>query len=171
VIYTVGHSTLESDAYAALLRRHGIEQVADVRRFPASRRHPQFNRESLERLLPEQRIAYRHFEGLGGRRRPSPASRNTAWREEGFRGYADYMETPGFAAAFAELLAYARAGPTAMMCAEAAWWRCHRRLLADALLVHGVPVLHIPAQGSAKAHELSEFARVEDRRLWYPGLV
>jgi uncharacterized protein (DUF488 family) len=171
VIYTIGHSTRTIDDFIALLRAHEITQLADVRTIPKSRRHPHFAREALERSLPAAGIAYRHFAALGGLRKPRADSRNTAWRHEGFRGYADYMETPEFTGAVNELIRWSRADArTAVMCAEAMWWQCHRRLLADALVARGEDVRHIMSPTSAQPHELTEFACVESGRVSYPGL-
>ena len=137
---------------------------------PGSTRHPHFGREALEALLASMGIAYRHFPGLGGRRVPAPDSVNTAWRHAAFRGYADYMRTNNFRRCVEALEAYATT-PTAVMCAEAVWWRCHRRLLADTLIVRGVEVRHILSLAEAKLHDLSEFARADGRGLIYPGLL
>ena len=171
VIYTVGHSVHTADAFLELLTTHGIRQLADVRTFPASRRHPQFNKDRLDAFLAQHDITYRHFPALGGRRKPRPDSTNTGWRHESFRGYADYMQTPAFREAVAVLEVFASAAPTAIMCAEAVWWQCHRRLLADALLVRGVPVRHILSSAAPKPHELSEFARAQAGEVTYPGLL
>jgi uncharacterized protein (DUF488 family) len=170
VIYTIGHSTHGADAFLALLRMHRVTQLADVRTMPMSRRHPHFNRDSLEKFLAASGIQYRHLGGLGGLRKPKRDSTNTAWKHPSFRGYADYMETDAFERAFRELVVWASAGPTAVMCAEAVWWRCHRQLLADALLVQGVPVWHIVGAG-AKLHEMSAFARIRDGKVVYPALL
>ena len=170
MIYTIGHSTHSADAFLALLRTHGVTQLADVRTMPMSRRHPHFNRDSLEKFLAASGIQYRHFGGLGGLRKPKRDSTNTAWKHPSFRGYADYMETEAFERAFRELVVFASAGPTAVMCAEAVWWRCHRQLLADALLVQGVPVWHILGT-DAKPHEMSAFARIRDGKVIYPALL
>ena len=170
MIYTIGHSTHSADAFLALLRTHGVTQLADVRTMPMSRRHPHFNRDSLEKFLAASGIQYRHFGGLGGLRKPKRDSTNTAWKHPSFRGYADYMETEAFERAFRELVAFASEGPTAVMCAEAVWWRCHRQLLADALLVQGVPVWHILGT-DAKPHEMSAFARIRDGKVIYPALL
>ena len=170
MIYTIGHSTHSADAFLALLRTHGVTQLADVRTMPMSRRHPHFNRDSLEKFLAASGIQYRHFGGLGGLRKPKRDSTNTAWKHPSFRGYADYMETEAFERAFRELVAFASEGPTAVMCAEAVWWRCHRQLLADALLVQGVPVWHIVG-ADAKPHEMSAFARILDGKVIYPALL
>jgi uncharacterized protein (DUF488 family) len=146
-IYTIGHSTRSLDELVALLRHHGVTRLADVRRFPGSRRHPHFSKESLERTLPEHGIAYVHLEDLGGRRRPLKNSPNLFWESEQFRGYADHMDTKEFRAAIDRLLDDDR--PTAVMCAEAVPWRCHRNLLSDDLVRRGIEVLHIVGPGQA----------------------
>lgn len=177
-IYTVGHSTRTFDQFVALLRAHAIAQLADVRTVPRSRRHPHFAQESLSKALPAAGIAYRHFRDLGGLRKPHADSRNAAWRHPSFRGYADHMQTPEFARAMEDLIAWASASPsetdagppTVVMCAEAVWWQCHRQLLADALVARGIEVRHIMSAESAPRHTLTDFARVEDARVTYPGL-
>jgi uncharacterized protein (DUF488 family) len=167
--FTVGHSTHSLDELVALLQLHGVERVADVRVAPYSRRHPQFNRESLAGELGERGIDYRHLPALGGRRRPRPDSPNGGWEEEAFRGYADYALTGEFAAGLAELCALALERPTAIMCAEALWWRCHRRLIADRLIAVGWSVCHITPDGRLTEHELAPFAVVEpDGSVRYP---
>lgn len=171
VIYTIGHSTRSIEDFLALLATHGIGQLADVRTVPRSRRHPHFEKEALAAALAAEGIAYRHFPALGGLRKPRKDSTNTAWQHPAFRGYADYMQTASFRAGLDELQAFAAAAPTVVMCAESVWWRCHRRLLADALLVCGVPVRHILSAAEAKPHELSEFARAEPGGVSYPGLL
>ena len=170
-IYTVGHSIQAAEAFVKLLRAHAIEQVADVRLIPQSARHPHFARERLTPLLESNGISYRHFRDLGGRRKPHPDSINTAWRVDAFRGYADYMGTEPFRHGFDALLQFAAVARTTVMCAEAVWWQCHRRLLSDALLVHGVPVLHIMRGAAAKPHEFNEFAREHEGGVIYPGLL
>jgi uncharacterized protein (DUF488 family) len=171
-VFTVGHSTRTAADLLAVLRAHGVTQVADIRTVPRSRRSPHFSRDRLERWLPASGVTYRHFPALGGLRRPRPDSVNTAWRHAGFRGYADYMATPEFRRGADDLLEFAACGPTAVMCAEAVWWRCHRSLLADALVHRGVEVLHLTAPAVApKPHQLCEFARVADGKLMYPGLA
>jgi uncharacterized protein (DUF488 family) len=170
-IYTVGHSIHTADAFLTLLERHVIRQVADVRLIPKSARHPHFARERLGPLLESNGILYRHFPDLGGRRKPQPDSVNSAWRVEAFRGYADYMRSDAFRLALEQLLSFADSARTAVMCAEAMWWQCHRRLLADMLLVRGVPVLHILSTVARKPHELSEFAREHEGGVIYPGLL
>lgn len=168
-ILTIGHSTHELEEFLGLLRDSGVELLTDVRRFPGSRRVPWTNAESLERSLAEAEIGYRHFEELGGRRRDGKQSRNDGWRVAGFRAYADYMESPEFEAALDELQAEARQRLTAVMCAEAQWWRCHRRLVSDALTVRGWQVLHVDARGERSEHPLTEFAVVEGHRIRYPA--
>ena len=134
IVYTIGHSTRPIDEFIALLQAHGVTQLADVRTIPKSRRHPHFAQEALSVSLPVAGISYRHFPGLGGLRKAAPDSANGGWRHAGFRGYADYMQTPAFTAALADLLQWSRDAPTAVMCAEAVWWQCHRQLIADALV-------------------------------------
>jgi uncharacterized protein (DUF488 family) len=171
VIYTIGHSTLAAAAFVDLLAAHEIRQLADIRTIPKSRRHPHFVREALDALLASHAIVYRHFPALGGLRKPRTDSINTAWQNESFRGYADYMQSSAFEDGVADLLTFAQNGRTALMCAEAVWWQCHRRLLADALIVRDVPVLHILSAGEPKPHELSAFARLEGGKVIYPGLL
>jgi uncharacterized protein (DUF488 family) len=168
-VFTVGHSTHSFDGLVALLARHGVKRLVDVRRWPRSRRHPQFNHESLAAALPERGIDYRHVRALGGRRRPQVDSPNGGWELEAFRGYADYALTGEFAAGLAELCALAAERPTAVMCAEALWWRCHRRLVADRLTALGWSVCHIAADGGVAEHELPTFAVVDaDGSVHYP---
>jgi uncharacterized protein (DUF488 family) len=176
-IWSVGHSTRPADELLALLAEAGVRAVADVRRFPASRRHPQHARAALERALAEAGVAYVWLgEGLGGRVAesvPPERSPNGAWAEPAFRRYADAMSTPAFQAAFAELESLAATQPTAFLCAERPWWRCHRRLLADLCVTRGWRVLHLLDVGRpASEHALCEWARLgPDGRLSYPALV
>ena len=214
-IFTIGHSTRSPDDFIALLHSHGINRLADIRTVPKSRRHPHFAGDALARSLPAEDVAYRHFPGLGGLRKPKRDSTNTGWRHEGFRGYADYMQTAEFARALEELIDWARGGPeraapqldndvmsveratpqlhedvaraegavptgnvaralqarVAIMCAEALWWRCHRQLVADALVARGIEVRHIASASSAPLHTLTDFARVDAGRVSYPGLL
>lgn len=160
-IYTVGHSTRTEDELLALLEKPGVTLVVDVRAFPSSRRHPQFNRAALVDWLPRAGIEYLHLPGLGGRRSPAPGSPNAGWRESAFQGYADHMHSEEFQVALAELEAAAGGAPTAIMCAEAVWWRCHRRLIADALVVRGWRVEHLGIGEGRAAHELPAFAVVD----------
>jgi uncharacterized protein (DUF488 family) len=171
MIFTIGHSTHSANDFLTLLRLHGVRQVADVRTVPRSARHPQFRKDTLADFLAASGIGYAHFPDLGGLRKPVRQSVNTGWRHSGFRGYADYMQTEAFRRALGVLEQHAAVHPTAVMCAEALWWKCHRRLIADALIVRGVPVQHILPAGSPKPHELSEFARVELGWVTYPGLL
>lgn len=169
VVYTVGHSTLPLDRFLTLLRAHGVALVADVRQFPASRRHPHFVRVALGEALAAAGIGYAWLPALGGRRRPRPDSPHVAWRNPGFRAYADHMDTAEFSVSLEELLALARARPTAILCAEAIPWRCHRQLVADALVARGVAVRHILSPDDAGPHRLTPFARVEGERVVYDG--
>jgi uncharacterized protein (DUF488 family) len=171
VIYTIGHSTRSLDEFVGLLRTHEVVKLADIRSMPRSRRHPHFGIDALSVSLPEAGIAYRHFPGLGGHRKARSDSPNTAWRHEGFRGYADYMLTPEFERALDDLVVFAGDAATAIMCAEAVWWRCHRQLTADALMARGVEVRHIVSDRPAAPHALTEFARVDGGRVTYPGLI
>jgi uncharacterized protein (DUF488 family) len=167
-IYTVGHSTRSFEDFLSVLRSFDIAAVADVRLIPKSRRHPHFADEFLAANLPREGITYLPFKHLGGRRRPRKDSRNVGWRNDSFRGYADFMETEAFAAALAELMDAARRQPTTTMCAEAVPWRCHRSLISDALLVRGWNVMDVMDVGKANAHKLTKFARVEGTDVWYP---
>jgi uncharacterized protein (DUF488 family) len=162
-VFTIGHSTRSFDEFLALLREPGIECVVDVRRFPMSRRHPQFNAEALAASLAGAGIFYGHVPALGGRRGKrvdGKESPHTLWREESFRNYADYAETAPFRGALEDLLRLAREKRVAIMCAEAVWWRCHRRLIADYLLAAGVPVEHILDRGKIEAAVLTPGATV-----------
>jgi uncharacterized protein (DUF488 family) len=166
-IWTIGHSTLPIERFVALLQEHGIERVADVRRYPGSRRHPQFVREALQAQLAAHAIGYEWLPELGGRRVPHPDSRNTGWRNAGFRGYADYMESEPFALGITRLVELARAAPTACMCAEHAWQQCHRGLVSDHLKASGWRVLHILSRSSTQEHPFTEPARIVDGQLTY----
>ena len=153
----------------ALLERAGVRQVVDVRTVPRSRRNPQFEGDVLAATLAEHGIAYVHEPGLGGFRRPSPDSINGGWEHPAFRGYADYMQTPEFDAALGRLVALASGLPTSIMCAEAQWWRCHRRLISDALVIRGWDVLHLGLRAEPVKHELTPFAVVgPGHSLSYP---
>ena len=168
-LYTIGHSTRGIDELLDLLAAHEIALLVDVRRFPMSKRYPHFNREALEASLAQRGIAYRHAEALGGRRRVRKDSPNTAWRQAGFRGYADYMDTPEFRGALEELLRNAATRRTAIMCAEAGPWRCHRRLISDAVVARGGTVRHILGGGRLDLHALNPNASIlPGGRLVYP---
>jgi uncharacterized protein (DUF488 family) len=165
-IYTIGHSTRTLSELVELLREHGVTRLADVRRYPGSRRHPHFSGESLAVTLPQESILYEHFEDLGGRRKPMAQSPNGAWENEQFRGYADYMSAPEFHAAIDRLLQGER--DTAVMCAEAVPWRCHRNLLSDELVRRSIQVMHIVGPGKTQTHALSKMARIDGARVTYP---
>jgi uncharacterized protein (DUF488 family) len=169
-IYTVGHSTRPIDAFIALIAAHGVTRLADVRTVPKSRHNPQFGAESLARSLRDARIEYRPFPALGGFRRARADSPNAGWRNASFRGYADYMQTPAFVAALDTLIEDAAHDTMVLMCAEAVPWRCHRSLIADALLVRGVPVEEIVSESKTEAHRLTSFARVAGTTITYPAL-
>ena len=167
--FTIGHSTHSFDEFCALLTAHEVTRVADVRLIPRSRRHPQFRDEALATELPARGIDYRYLHALGGRRRPRPDSPNGGWENEAFRGYADYALTAEFGAALDELCGLARERPTAIMCAEGLWWRCHRRLISDRLTVAGWTVMHIAPDGRLTEHELPTFAVPQpDGTVLYP---
>lgn len=170
VVHTIGHSTREADELIDLLRASGIDLLVDVRRFPGSRRHPQFNREDLATTLSAAGLAYRHAPELGGRRSGRVDSPNGAWRNASFRAYADHMGSDEFRAALDRLVAEARTSRPALMCAEAVPWRCHRNLISDALVGRGVEVRHILSETSVQAHELNPMARVDDDgAITYPA--
>ena len=169
LVRTVGHSTRTIEEFIDLLRAHGITQLADIRTIPRSRHNPQFNREELCTNLVQAGIAYHYLPGLGGLRHSRPDSRNTGWRNVSFRGYADYMQTSQFEESVQELIALAAQAPTAIMCAEAVHWRCHRSLVADALLARNISVEHIQSETRAQPHSLTPFARVEGTHVTYPG--
>ena len=168
-IFTVGHSTRSLQEFLSLLSTYEITLLVDIRVAPGSRRYPHFARDALAAALQEAGIGYRHLKDLGGWRRPRPDSPHTGWRNESFRGYADYMETPAFAAALEQMLADAQSHSVAMMCAEAVPWRCHRQLVADALLARGVEVVHILDRTHTDLHRLTPFARIEEKRVVYDG--
>jgi uncharacterized protein (DUF488 family) len=169
-IWTIGHSTRTLDAFVDLLCAHAIVELVDVRTVPRSARHPHFAREALASALPSAGIRYHHLAGLGGLRKARRDSTNVGWANASFRGYADHMQTAAFDSALDDLIGIARA-PAAIMCAEAVWWRCHRQLIADALVARGWEVRHIVSAGAPAApHRLTGFARVDAGRVTYPGL-
>jgi uncharacterized protein (DUF488 family) len=169
-LWTIGHSTRPLDEFLDLLVRSSIGLVADVRKIPGSSRYPQFNADALETSLRAAGIAYRHYPDLGGRRgKRAPGSPNSAWRVEAFNAFADHMATPEFAAALDDLTAHAADTRVALMCSEAVPWRCHRRLIADALLARGWTVLDILSPTKVDPHALTEFARVDGPRVTYPA--
>ncbi len=166
-VWTIGHSTRSLEAFLDLLARNGIEAVADVRRYPGSRRWPHFARESLARALEGRGLVYVWLPALGGRRTPGPQSPNTAWRSAAFRGYADYMATEAFAEGLDRLVNLASGLRVAVMCAESLWWRCHRGLIADVLRWLGFDVIHILGPGSTAPHPYTAAARIVRGRLSY----
>jgi uncharacterized protein (DUF488 family) len=170
-IWTLGHSTRPLEEFLGVLAAHELGAIADVRRFPGSKRHPQFAREALEQSLGEAGLEYQWLPELGGRRRARPDSINTAWRNEAFRGYADHMSSAEFASGMSKLLALAGRRRTAMMCSELLWWRCHRSLLSDRLKADGWCVLHVVDASAPKEHPWTGAARIVDGRLDYsePG--
>jgi uncharacterized protein (DUF488 family) len=167
VIWTIGHSTRAIDEFIALLKANEIGAIADVRLLPGSKRYPQFNADALADSLGQVGIRYEHFRELGGRRKPRPDSHNTAWRNDAFRGYADYMETEEFQRGIERLRRLAAETRTAIMCAEAVWWRCHRALVSDYLKVRGAEVLHIVSTTKIEPHPFTSAARVVDGELSY----
>lgn len=168
IIYTIGHSNHPLEKFIEMLTAHGIRLIADVRTIPRSRHNPQYNGDALAAALRESSIAYHHLPLLGGLRHPKKGSVNRAWENDSFRGFADYMQTEGFAAGVAGLMATGQDQRTAVMCSEALPWRCHRSLIADALLVRGVTVMHIMSRTSVKEHSLTPWARVQDLTITYP---
>jgi len=167
-IWTIGHSTRTIEEFVRALQTHGIKLIADVRLLPGSKRYPQFNRETLARSLSEHEIGYEHFPELGGRRKPLRDSRHTAWRNQAFRGYADYMDTAEFSQGIARLRQMAeRHGAVAIMCAEAVWWRCHRSLIADHLKAGGTEIIHIIGANKSEQHPFTSAAKIVDGKLDY----
>lgn len=168
-VWTVGHSTRGEGEFVALLQGYGIEAIADVRRFPGSRRHPQFGGEALERSLGANGIAYHWIPQLGGRRRTANPPGVSGWRNPSFQAYAEHVQTEEFAQGLEVLLAMAGGLRTAMMCSELLWWRCHRALISDALLASGIPVTHILSERESRPHTLTSPARIVDGELVYPA--
>src|SRR5262245_32908004 len=169
-IRTLGHSTRAIDEFISLLKENEIKLLIDVRAWPGSKRYPQFNKDALAESLTTNGIRYEHFLELGGKRKSKPDSRNTAWRNASFRGYADYMETEQFQKGIERLLnVAAEAGPTAIMCAEAVWWRCHRSLIADYLKARGIEVLNILGANKVEPHPYTPAARIVNGELSYAG--
>ena len=167
-IWTIGHSTHAIDDFISLLKDNEIKLLADVRAWPGSKRYPQFNQDALSESLGPYAIRYEHFPELGGKRKSRPDSRNTAWRNPSFRGYADHMETSQFKKGIDRLLGCAaEAGPSAIMCAEAVWWRCHRSLIADYLKARGAEVLHVLGANKVEPHPYTSAARILNGELSY----
>jgi uncharacterized protein (DUF488 family) len=168
-VSTIGHSTHSIEEFIRMLEGHRVRQLVDVRTIPKSRHNPQFNRENLPASLHLAGIGYVHMPGLGGLRHPRKDSMNTGWRNASFRGYADYMQTPEFGENLDHLIQLAREAPSAIMCAEAVPWRCHRSLIADALVVRGLPVMEIMNVTKSQPHTLTPFAKVVGQRVTYPS--
>lgn len=167
IIWTIGHSTRSLDEFLNLLSSAGISQLVDVRSFPGSRKFPQFNKDALAASLAKHDIKYIHLERLGGRRKAKPDSQNKVWRHPSFRGYADYMETSGFKDAIEDLKNLAIENNTAIMCAEAVWWRCHRSMVSDALKAQGWKVMHIMGKDNVQEHPYTKPAKIVSGELCY----
>lgn len=170
-LFTIGHSTRPLEEFIDMLQGHAITRLADIRTIPRSRHNPQFNIDTLPDALRDAGILYRHFAALGGRRAARPDSPNAGWREPGFRGFADYMETQDFIDGLSALRGAAGTHRVALMCAEAQPWRCHRSLISDALLAHGITVEHIMGAGRRRPHRLPPFARVSGTTVTYPAVL
>jgi uncharacterized protein (DUF488 family) len=168
-IWTIGHSTHSAEEFIRILKSFNIQLIADIRSLPGSNHYPQFNREAMEVWLPENGIEYIHLKNLGGRRKVKKDSHNLGWRKDSFRGYADYMETEDFQNAIKELESIAQKNRTAIMCAEAVWWRCHRSMVSDFLKLNGWQVLHILGIGKEEEHPYTQPARIVEGRLTYSG--
>lgn len=168
-LWTIGHSTRSSEDFVALLCAHSIERLIDIRRYAGSRRYPHFHADALAKELSKAGLSYEAMPTLGGRRTAHSDSLNRGWKNAGFRGYADYMQTEEFAKALDELRGYGANARTAIMCAEAVPWRCHRSLVADALVACGWEVIHILGPGQVKSHQLTAFATIRAGRLLYPA--
>jgi uncharacterized protein (DUF488 family) len=171
IIFTIGHSTRPIDEFIALLTAHGVERLVDVRTIPKSRHNPQFGGDQLSASLQRANIHYTHMAGLGGLRHPRPESTNTAWRNKSFRGYADYMQTAEFEQSLEQCIELAKQEQVALMCAEAVPWRCHRSLIADALVARGIEVREITSVSATRAHTLTSWAQVNGTRVTYPGVL
>ena len=169
-VWTIGHSTRPISDFIQILKAHQISTLVDVRSFPGSRRYPQFNRSELSVSLAGEGIIYQHIPALGGRRKASPGSKNTAWRNSSFRAYADHMETLEFKQGIEKLRELASKSRTTVMCAEALWWRCHRSLIADYLKALGATVIHVSDEKQTVIHPYTSAARIVQGRLSYEGL-
>lgn len=168
-MYTIGHSTRSKEEFLRLLEAHQIQILVDVRRLPGSTRFPQFNSDRLERFINKHGIHYLYFPDLGGRRPTQKNSNNLGWQVAAFRGYADYMETDPFKESLERLILLDKKKRLVVMCAEAVPWRCHRRLIADAMVARGFPVFDIMTEARAVPHQLPSWARVKSEKLSYPG--
>lgn len=167
IIYTIGHSTRTEEEFIAILGSFKIELLADIRTYPGSKRYPHFNKENLQRSLSAEKIIYKHFPELGGRRKPVKDSTNNAWKNDAFRGYADYMQTDDFKNGIRQLEEQASQHRTAFMCSEAVWWRCHRSLVSDHLKWKGWKVLHIMSENKSEEHPYTSPAKIVDGKLNY----
>ncbi len=167
-IFTIGHSTRSIEEFINLLKKYDIDLLADIRQFPGSKYTPQFNRVNLEASLKKENIQYVHSSKLGGRRKAKENSIHTGWRNSGFRGFADYMQTSEFAEGLSDLLDFSMHHTTAIMCAEAVPWRCHRSLVADALIIRNIKVINIISVSNSKEHLLTPFAKVDGLSITYP---
>jgi uncharacterized protein (DUF488 family) len=167
-VYTIGHSTRSIEEFIRTLQTYGLQTVVDIRTIPASRHNPQFNEEALHDSLSQNGIGYIHLKGLGGLRHTTKASINTAWQNASFRGYADYMQTVQFTENIKQLIKIAKAKQTAIMCAEAVPWRCHRSLIGDALLIRNIAVMDIFSEKVSKPHVLTTFAKIDGEMITYP---
>ena len=170
VVFTIGHSTRPIEGFIGLLESNGVRRLIDIRTIPKSRRNPQFSADNLAASLHAARIGYVHLKALGGLRHPRKDSVNTGWRNASFRGYADYMQTQEFEDALERAIELARQEPTALMCAEAVPWRCHRSLVSDALVVRGIEVREIVNESAPREHKLTPFALVEGTQITYPKI-
>ena len=170
-IWTIGHSTRTAAEFEEILLAHHIKTLVDVRTYPISRRFPHFNQKELREHLARSGVGYQHLPSLGGMRKPLPNSKNSAWKNASFRGYADHMETETFIGGISELLKTARSSPTAFMCAESLWWKCHRSLIADYLKSRGHEVIHILKVDKTEIHPYTSAARIVDGELSYEGLL
>ena len=170
-LWTIGHSTRSLEEFKQILSSHRINLLVDVRSFPGSRRYPHFNKSQLAEALMDAGVEYLHLKELGGRRPARADSKNTAWKNQSFRGYADYMESEEFQKGIEQLLEVSESSKTAIMCAEALWWRCHRSLISDALKAQGVEVVHILDAKKSETHPYTSAARIVNGRLSYEGLL
>ncbi len=168
-VFTIGHSTRTIEEFVAILKSFGVEKVVDIRTVPRSRHNPQFNMDTLAGELRRRGVGYIHLKDLGGLRHPAKDSVNTGWRNSSFRGFADYMQTEEFQEGLKKVIKKAETKRTALMCAEAVPWRCHRSLLADALTARGIEVIHIISSSSHHVHTLTPFAKVQGNRIIYPA--
>jgi uncharacterized protein (DUF488 family) len=173
-VFTIGHSTRTREEFLYLLKKQGITTLVDIRTIPKSRRNPQFNQDIMSKYLAVSGIDYQHIKGLGGLRHPSKDSINTGWQNSSFRGFADYMQTKKFIESLDDLIRLIsreaeHGGKVAYMCAEAVPWRCHRSLVSDALTVRDFCVIHILSQETFRVHKITDFAKVQERKIMYPG--